>query len=207
MDVGCGTGTVLSFFTDHFQKLIGIDLDEELLKLAVLKVLPGEDKKVELLNENMLELKTIFREDIFCFITCLGNTIPHITNIENMILFFRSIYELLESDGVFVFQMINYDKILDLELRGLDTIKRGDVVFERRYSAIKPSGLIDFTTNLYDLPKEIEIINNVELLPVRKMQIHEFLRSVGFSNIQYFGDFHREAYDNTSPLLICVCRK
>lgn len=150
---------------------------------------------------------TINKKKALYYISSLGNTIPHITSIENMMHFFQSIYELLESEGVFVFQMINYDKILDLELRGLDTIKRGDVVFERRYSAIKPSGLIDFITILYDLPKKIEIINNVELLPIRKMQIHEFLQSVGFSNIQYFGDFHREAYENTSPLLICVCRK
>ncbi len=207
LDVGCGTGTILSAFTDQFHRLAGIDLDAELLKLAAEKMYPGEEERVELLEEDMLEIRTVFREETFSFITCLGNTIPHLAGERDVFLFFSTIFDCLDAGGVFVFQMINYDRILDGDIRGLDTIDRGKITFERQYSALKADGHIDFDTILNDEANDIIIKNSVELYPIRKGQAAAFLKKAGFSSTAFFGSFDGEPYVSDSLLLIGVCSK
>jgi SAM-dependent methyltransferase len=179
LDVGCSTGTLLSAFSDRFDKLVGIDLDPELLKLAAKKMLPGERKKVELLEEDARALPHCSRGGI-SLVTCLGNTLPHLTGPGEVGKFLSSVRDLLERDGVFVFQTINYDRVLDGGLRGLPTIERGEVSFERYYSALRDDGLIDFDTIFTDPENEIEEKYSFPLVPIRrnKSRMH---RAGGFS--------------------------
>ena len=207
LDIGCGSGTILSEYSDRFDKLVGIDLDPELLKLAARKLFPGEENKVELLEEDIMEMENVFRTDCFSFITCLGNTLPHLTGPGNIPNFLKMVYERLESEGVFVFQTINYDRILDDGLRGLQTIENGEVSFERYYSAPKNNGLIDFDTILTDAGNEFEVTNTVELFPVRKAQIEKYLQAAGFKNCHFYGSYRGEPYREESMLCIGVCAK
>ena len=207
LDVGCGSGTILSEFTDRFNKLVGIDLDSELLKLAAKKMFPGEEKKVELFDEDMMEMETLLRQDTFSLITCLGNTIPHLTGSDQIPRFFKMIYDRLETQGVFVFQTINYDRILDADLRGLPTIQTGEVTFERYYSSPKKNGLIDFVTILSNAENEKELTNSVELYPVRKVQIEKHLQTANFTYCSFYGSYDGEPYSQDSMLLIGVCSK
>lgn len=207
LDIGCGTGTILSALSDRFKRLVGIDLDEELLSLAAKKMYPGEVANVELLLEDMMEMKTLFREDSFSFITCLGNTIPHLTGSGQISNFFRNVYEILDADGIFVFQIINYDRILDDNIQMLPQINRDDIVFERYYSEIKPNGFINFESVLINKTDNLTMKNNVELFPIRKNQIVDYLKSTGFTSYQFFGDYSGKLYSNDSFLLIGICNK
>jgi glycine/sarcosine N-methyltransferase len=207
LDVGCGSGTVLSEFTDRFNKLSGIDLNTELLKLAAKKMFPGEEEKVELFDEDIMEMDAILRNDSFSFITCLGNTIPHLIGPDQIPRFFKSVFDRLESEGVFVFQTINYDRILDGDLRGLPTIQTGEVTFERYYSSPKKNGLIEFDTILCDAETELELTNSVDLYPVRKAQMEKYLNAVNFTHCSFYGSYSGEVYEHDSMLLIGVCAK
>ena len=204
--MGCGTGTLLGSFTDRFGKLVGVDIDAELLKYASMKLLAGHGSPVELLKESIRDLDTVFRDDEFSCITCLGNTLPHLVGPGAIQETLASAARHLERDGVFVFQIINYDRILDRGLRGLPTIERGEISFERYYSAPDERGLINFNTILSDPGKNLEIQNSIPLLPVRKLQMAGYLAAAGFSRISYFGDYAGAAYSPDSYLLIGVCR-
>ena len=205
LDIGCGTGTMLSAFSDRFKHLCGLDSDPALLALAAKKLLPGEGKKVDLLEGDMANLFSLFHDEEFSFITCLGNTIPHLRNPDSMLQFLKSVRELLALDAWFVFQIIGYDRILDSRERGLPTIERGDVTFERYYSEPKQNGMIDFDTILSDPENDIEIKNSIELFPVRKAQMEEFLSAAGFSHFCFFGDFKAGPWTPDSSLLVGVC--
>lgn len=205
LDIGCGTGTMLSAFSDRFKHLYGLDSDPALLTIAAKKLLPGEGKKVDLLEGDMGNLFSLFHDEEFSFITCLGNTIPHLRNPEAMLQFLKSTRELLGLDAYFVFQIIGYDRILDSRERGLPTIERGEVSFERYYSEQKQNGMIDFDTILSDPENDVEIKNSIELFPVRKVQMEEFLVAAGFTNRCFFGDFKGKPWTPDSPLLVGVC--
>ncbi len=205
LDVGCGTGTVLSYLTDRFERVVGLDTDTSLLSLAAKKVLPGEGKKVDIIEGDMNLLRSYFPQEAFCFVSCLGNTLAHASGPDSLVGVLGSIRELLETGGVFVFQTINYDRILDNLERGLPTIERGEVSLTRLYSLPKQNGLIDFDTILTDAETETEIRNSVELYPARKNQLQEYLSAVGFKDVRFYGDFKGADWTPYSFLCIGVC--
>jgi SAM-dependent methyltransferase len=205
LDIGCATGTILSEFAGKFDKVTGIDLDPALLRLAAEKMMPGEEKKVELLETDMRELSTVFPEEVFSFITCLGNTIPHLGGPGELRSFLKNVHNLLETGGVFVFQTINYDRILDKHVRGLPTIEQNDISFERYYSLPDNRGMITFDIVLDDPSRETEYRDSQKLYPVRKADMEKCLLEVGFTRTQYYGDYSGIKYDEDSALLIGVC--
>lgn len=206
LDIGCGTGTMLSAFSDRFAQVYGLDLDPSLLALAAQKMLPGEGKKVDLLEGDMRNLRGFFPEEEFSFITCLGNTLVHITSSAAIIDFLLSVRSIMEGQGVFVFQIINYDRILDQGIRGLSPIVTEGISFERYYSLPKENGLIDFDTVLNDTEEEgDEVTATVELYPVRKEEMERSLLSAGFTKCTFYGDFNGSSWKPDSLLLIGVC--
>lgn len=207
LDIGCATGTILSEFTDRFHKLTGIDLEPALLERAAEKMYPGEEKKVELLEADIRDLSRFFQTEVFSFITCLGNTIPHLTGPGEISEFFRNVWNLLEPKGVFVFQTVNYDRILDNDIRGLPVIEQNDVTFERYYSAMDPRGLIDFDVVFNDPSHSVELKESVRLLPVRKNKMEEMITAAGFPSCKFYGDYSGTAFAPDSFLLIGVCSK
>lgn len=205
LDIGCGTGTMLSALSDRFKKIVGVDGDEGLLALAAEKMLPGEGKKAEFLDESILELEEVLGEDEFDLITCLGNTLPHLTKPTEIHACLSSACNLLENGGVFVFQNINYDRILNNNLRGLPTIAKEDVTFERYYSEPRPDGTVTFDTILTDPEHDAEIRNSIPLFPITKSQMEQFLKGAGFGRWAFYGDWAGSPWTPESFMLIGVC--
>lgn len=205
LDVGCGTGTMLSALSDRFRKLVGVDNDEGLLALAAKKLLPGEARKTELLDEDMCELKEVLKEDEFNLVTCMGNTLSHVTKPTKIVDFLASAFDLMENDGVFVFQSINYDRVLSGGIRELPSIVRDDVTFERRYSLPSADGTLVFETVLLDAARDVRIQNEIPLYPITKEQMEGFLRAARFGRWTFYGDWNGTPWTPDSYLLIGVC--
>lgn len=205
LDVGCGMGTLLSALSDRFHRLVGVDNDEALLALAAKKLLPGEGKKTELLDEDMCELKEVLKEDEFNLVTCMGNTLAHVTKPAKIVEFLSSVFDMLENDGAFVFQSINYDRILAAGIRALPTLTQADVTFERRYSLPGDDGTIIFETLLQDTRNDVEIRNAIPLFPITKEQLEGFLRAARFGRWTFYGDWAGTPWTPDSFLLIGVC--
>ena len=204
LDVGCATGALLSAFSGKFNHLYGLDLDPVLLSLAAKRLLPGVREKTELLEANMTDLDTLFPEEEFSVITCMGNTLPHL-NLAELNVFLDSVLRHLEGGGVFIYQIINFDRILDNHLRGLPTIEWGEITFNRYYSLPKGNGRIDFDTILSDPEEYRKIESTVELTPVRRKQLGEYILGAGFTRSSVFGSFSGEPWTPDSFLTIGVC--
>lgn len=204
LDIGCGTGSMLSAFSDRFKHVVGIDLDPGLLEIAAKKLLPGESGKVELLEESMEHLAHLFPEEEFSFITCLGNTLPHLTTSEAFVRFFKEVSDILESDGVFVFQTLNYDRILGEKTRSLPLLDRDTVTFERYYSLPGDDGLIQFETRLLDKKKDITIENTIPLRPLTQKMLKDALLGAGFSRMSLYSDFEGNEWKPDAFLTVGV---
>jgi Methylase involved in ubiquinone/menaquinone biosynthesis len=205
LDIGCATGTLLAEFSREFGILSGLDLDVDLLELADEKLSANEIENVELYEADMREIRNLFPGFRFSAVSCLGNTLPHLSDANEIAEFFQAVHTILEPNGKFVFQIINYDRILDGAIRSLPTIEGDCFTFERRYSVLREDGRIDFEIALDDPDRGVEIRETLPLLPVRKSEIERLLVSSGFSECAFYGDYAGNGWKPDAMLLLGVC--
>jgi len=199
LDIGCGTGNLSIGLSKHFNQVFGIDLDSEMVNLAKAKDVSNIDYKCM----NMLTLEKHFKPSQFNNIASCGNTLVHLSSLAEIEDFFTQTRSILKPHGTLFIQIINYDRILDNNIEGLPTVDNDHIKFERYYKYQKQEHKISFDTIL-TIKKSGTIINNsVQLLPIRKKEIHTALVNAGYKNISFYGNFKKEELKETSiPMII-----
>ncbi|WP_372712754.1 class I SAM-dependent methyltransferase [Ilyobacter sp.] len=102
LDLGCGTGEVLKRFVGEYE-CTGVDLSEEMLSVAEDK-LKNLDKNVQLLCQNMKDLSLDRKYDI---VISLFDTVNHLVSIGDLEKLFEKIKKHLETDGVYIFDVVD----------------------------------------------------------------------------------------------------
>lgn len=204
LEIGCANGEVSFYLEQLGYKPVGIDLNTDLINLA--------DKKKNKINSdadfielNMLDLNKTFEKGSFELATCFGNTLVHLNDNFEIKNFALSIFELLNKDGVFVIQIVNYDRVITDKVTSLPIIETADIKFTRKYSIL--SNLqINFETELLIKPVKKTFSDSTMLYPLRQTELAEILKSAGFTT-EFFGSFSKEPFKSSSPALICVSKK
>lgn len=201
IDIGCGTGGLAISLTDYFKSVVAIDPNVEMLDIAKSE---NNISNIDFRVGGMLDIDKMFDKNSFDTAICFGNTIVHLNNIDEINRFFKQVFTVLKPDGKFLFQIINYDNVLDNNLGGLPTIENDKVSFKRNYS-LDSNGKIDFTTILKIKQTGEEIINSVKLYPVRKNELESALKASGFNKITAYSSFKKDLYSITSLTLVYEC--
>ncbi|WP_321307685.1 class I SAM-dependent methyltransferase [Marinifilum fragile] len=201
LDIGCAIGDLSMELAKTYQKVIGIDLDKGMIDQAIRK---GKNyKNLEFHLQNMLELDTAFESNSFDIIACFGNTLVHLNSDDEVLQFFQNAKAVLKKDGKLLFQIINYDRIIDQKIDHLPTIENDVIKFERNYKYHPSQEKVDFETILSIKENDNSIQNCIALLALRKSKIEEFLKKAGFTNISFFGNFKRDDLtENSMPLIV-----
>jgi 2-polyprenyl-3-methyl-5-hydroxy-6-metoxy-1,4-benzoquinol methylase len=200
LDVGCAVGDMSVKLSGSFQSVIGIDLDEQLCYLAKQKA--KGIANLEIKQENMLSLRQVFHENQFDSVICFGNTIVHLDSEIEMLEFFNAVHSVLKNNGRFMFQLVNYDRILDYAIDELPTIENDYIRFERKYVYRPDNAKIQFNTHLLVKENAQTIDNSVLLYPIRKKRLIALLETAGFNNIQAYGSFSKEPFSSDSKALV-----
>ncbi|MCD6346163.1 MAG: class I SAM-dependent methyltransferase [Bacteroidales bacterium] len=216
LDVGCGTGSLAMNMAESFDTVIAIDPDPEMLHKARLKALKFKaDHRDELeelgkwvfVQKGMLDLSSEFADGAFDTVLCFGNTLVHLPSIVQVREFLRQAYEVLKPAGYMMIQIINYDRIIDQELKGLSTIENDSIKFERFYNFSSNPDIVQFKTNLTIKESGEKIENEIPLLALRPQQLMDLLADAGFTNLQKFGNFKKEKFGEESQPFIVVGTK
>jgi 2-polyprenyl-3-methyl-5-hydroxy-6-metoxy-1,4-benzoquinol methylase len=112
LELGCGTGVFLEYFSNHGYKMTGIDLSQEMLEIARQKV-----PKANLSCQNMAIFSSQFKYDV---VLCLFDSINHLIDYKDWEKVFIQTYQHLNDSGLFIFD-INTKSKLDI-LAGSDPI-------------------------------------------------------------------------------------
>jgi 2-polyprenyl-3-methyl-5-hydroxy-6-metoxy-1,4-benzoquinol methylase len=201
LDIGCGIGSLSAEIAMHFKEVKAIDLDKQMIQRA-----QTENRKdnLDFFEMDMMEINRHFKANTFESIICFGNTLVHLTQPNQMPEFFKQVKSLLKENGKFMFQIINYDRVLDEKIDALPTIENEYIRFVRNYTIDSSSGLIHFITNLKVKNTGIEIQNSVPLLPLRKDALDILLKAAGFTSIYYYGNFKKDKWTKESVPLVGV---
>lgn len=199
LDVGCGTGDLSLELSKSFNLVTGIDLDSAMLEFAR----ESAPENTAFQNLNMLEIRRRFGEDSYDGVLCFGNTLVHLDEPESISTFIQHAKAVLGKKGKLLLQLINYDRILDQNIKSLPTIKTDHCTFERNYHYEARDKLLKFETILTINTRGASIRNQIPLYPLRKQELHSALESAGFNSISYFGNFKRDPLKKSSiPMVV-----
>jgi 2-polyprenyl-3-methyl-5-hydroxy-6-metoxy-1,4-benzoquinol methylase len=208
LDLACGTGTYSIEIAKDGHSVVGIDLDKTMIEKAKAKS-EVENLTVSFYAEDMRKFKAIANDNLYDMIFCIGNSLVHLNNSDDILQLFRDIHGSLKEAGWMVIQIINYDRIINNNITSLPTISRNDdgVKFVRNYSRTSDKSIINFNTELIvtDEDDEKTYKNSVPLLALRSNEILELAESAGFSNYQLFGGFNSSEFNEDSYALILKC--
>ena len=194
-------GNFLEIVTANSKNVLGIDMDAEMIRVAS-KTIESTSKSIQFQQTSMLKLNAFIDKNTLDGIICFGNTLVHLNSLDEIADFLQQSKAVLKSNGKLLFQIVNYDKIIEKNIKQLPIIKNDEIIFERNYYYRKSENKIDFNTRLtVKLPQQI-IENSIELLPVLKNELAILLKNAGFNNCNYYGNFNQESYSIDSPALI-----
>ncbi len=203
LDIGCATGNLTFELSKCVNDITGFDLDEEMINYANCSY-PDPEKHLRFVCDNMLNIENYFSSDTLDAVISFGNTIVHLGSEREFEALFSKIRTVLKPSGQLLFQIINYDRILKNNIKGLPTIENDYIKFERRY---KPLGenLIEFQTDLTIKKTGVVKHNSVTLFALQSDDVEKMLKENGFDNISFYGSFKKAPFnDDSVPLVIAA---
>jgi len=201
LDIGCGIGTLSFELTNYYKHVLGIDMDAEMIRAASNKK-KDLSKSIQFQEISMLKLDAFIDNNSIGGIICFGNTLVHLNSLDEIADFLQQSKAALKSNGKLLLQIVNYDKIIEKNIKQLPLIENDEIIFERNYCYRKSENKIDFNTRLTVKSTQQIIENSIELLPLLKKELALLLNKAGFDNCNYYGNFNQELYSIDSPALI-----
>jgi SAM-dependent methyltransferase len=190
LDVACGTGRHIEFLKDYY-KILGVDINPEMLKIARLKI-----PEVKFMKGDMKKLNI---EEKFDVVICMFSAVNYNTTFEELKTTFENFYNHLKNGGILIFDLglnienwieglISVDTVVDENLKiaiicqsHLDNgVFNADFVF-----LIKENGKLDFDIDQHELG-----VFGIE-------NVIELMEDVGFKNFIY-AEFTSETWDARS---------
>lgn len=210
LDLGCGTGEHARFLSEEGFEVTGVDASEAQLAQAR-EAGPGP----EFVKGDLADLDAAVTGPFGAAIS-LGNGLPHLHEKE-MADFLGGLGRLLLPGAPVLFQLLNYDRILDQGVTSLPVNVRDDggerVVFLRLMEP-RPDGTVLFNpTSLKwrpgaEPPVEVVATKNVLLKGWRRAELEAALAAAGFRVEEVFGGMKREAWDaGTSSDTVVLARR
>ena len=136
---------------------------------------------------------------------CLGNTLVHLDSPAAIGRMLGNAHALLAPEGRFVLQILNYDRIIALNVETLPEINTEHTVFKRRYAW--KNGVLRFITTIVVKKSGEALTSDIPLYPLRKGELTELVEGAGYTGLTYYGGFQGEPHGENSFVTIAVCGK
>lgn len=151
LDLGCGTGEHVAFFAQQGARAVGLDRSEAMLESAREHEARGHGRFVQ---GDALEAATVLGDEApFGLLLCLGNMLPHLQDDEALDRFVHQVRRALVPGGLFLLQILNYERILRAGIRHLPiNVREGEdgeeIVFLRLMKPLPEGRILFFPTTL-----------------------------------------------------------
>ncbi len=194
LDAGCGTGSLAIALGRRSATVKAFDLDEDMIERAREKC--PQAINVQFKQGDLSRIGELYSNIVFDLIYCLGNTLVHLSGLEEIEHFVSSSRSLLKPEGKLLLQVVNYDRILSGNIDALPTIESDHYKFERFYNEVSSNSIV-FATNLISKKDGGSRNQEVTLFPVVKEQLQQIL-SRYFSKIEFYSSFNSDEWTKDS---------
>lgn len=197
LDIGCGTGNKTEILARNVGETVAFDLDAGMIARAKASHAAAN---VEYRTLDMLRLREAFPPESFDSAVCLGNTLAHLS-ADGVHAFLGELAAVMSPGGVFVVQLVNYDRILEQGIDALPRIETDGATFVRRYRW--RDGEMHFVTTLEAKETGERFDNDIVLNPIRRDELAAALAAASFGGVRWFGSYAGDEYraDNSFHLI------
>lgn len=205
LDIACGTGGYSLALAEQGYSVTAVDLDAGMLEQLGKKIdnSNGAAGTIDYIQSDMVKIHDKLQSK-FNMAFCIGNSMVHLEDINQIKEFLVNTRKMLENDGSLVLQIINFDRIILREINNLPTIENKDIglSFERNYEYSKENNRMAFKTRLTVEGRSLE--NKVLLYPARQDELMKALGDAGFKKLKLFGDFNGSEFDKYNSFMLVV---
>ena len=185
VDLACGTGSVTAILAKQGLEVIGVDLSEEMLTVAMEKVMDMEHPP-RFICQALQELKLPRAVDLA---TCALDSLDYITDPEDCAEAIRRVYKVLNPGGIFIFDVNTPEK-----LRAMDgqvfLDEDDDVYCIWRGEFDKETNICSYGMDLFQRRGNLweRSFEEHREYAYSQEQLTGYLKAAGFTHIEVYAD-------------------
>ncbi len=186
LDLGCGTGLLSILFALEKSKVVGVDLSEDMLRIADQNAFNNRCRIIFMLKD----MKNFYIDKKFDFIYSSCDSINYLQSLDDFETLMKNVYKMLKDGAIFTFDIINKD---NLSLRDEFEIDDTTITFHRK---IKENFL---KTNIEFKNKDSFFLEEHIQYLYKPLEITKICENIGFNTsvVEFMKD---ENSENNPPL-------
>ncbi len=201
LDLGCGTGADAIALSKLGLLVDAVDHSKGMLQQALINA-EKFDCDINFKESGLTAIAINNKK--YDFIVSLGNTIANINKLELRILLLQ-IFDILNTTGSVLFQIINYDKLPKSGTHILNVFENEEVSITRKYNINTDN--IDFIIEKMDKRNHEGNQILTKLYPHSKNDFKKLATEIGF-NVAFFGNLKKDDFvAGESPNLVVLLEK
>ncbi len=208
LDMACGSGRHAVALASLGCYVVGFDTSNSMI-LEARKHAEEAEVNAEFLIADMQSFSSKM-DGPFDIVLCLGNSLALLPTLKVLKEVVEDVYDILEPNGSFIFQVLNFEEILGtgfrfFPIKGGETSDGKEVVFSRFYEHREESWSNLVATSFVKQGWNWETtISTHRVLHTSLNVLKEILTKIGFDNITFFSDYSgNEFFPSQSRNLIC----
>lgn len=196
LETACGTGQITVRLSKLGYKMTGVDISESMLSIAEAKA-RVERQKIKFINQDMTRIDL---NQKFDSILCMCDGVNYIIEEEELQSFFKTAFEKLEDNGIFIFDISSIYKLRSIIGNNTFYNERDGICYVWDNEFDEVNNIIDMELVIF-VP-EGKLFKKIEEHHIQKAYEIEYIRSQlmksGFKYIDVYNNFNFNEISDTS---------
>lgn len=184
LEMACGTGNLSYHLAKAGYEFTGFDLSEEMLSIAYNKLIDFDN--IKLLQQDMREFSI---NEKFDSIISICDSINYITDSNDLLDTFKNVFNHLEEDGLFIFDINSYYKLKYIIGNNIFAEDRNDIFYTWQNYYDDKTDICEFYLTFFE-SKDGENYSRIDEVHMERAykteEVIDLLGKAGFTNIEYY---------------------